>query len=324
MAIRAGTWLKLLAVLLIVGFISMNAMAYMHASAMVEFTDSHTRTQSPEELSLGAKFKVLLFGINLPRPENKQTPTDKGLPYDTHRYPGAEGHTLEAWSIPGANDDILIILFHGYADSKDTLLLTAKQLNELGFSTLLVDFYGSGGSTGDRTTIGYMESRDVSKSFHYAKEKWPQSKVILHGYSMGGAALLRSIATDGITPDGVMLEATFDRMLSTVQNRFYSMGLPATPLANLLVFWGGWQSGFNAFKHNPVDYAQFVTAPSLVIHGQQDPRVTTTQADAVYRQLNGWKQFSSYPLAGHKTVLSTDLPQWQEDISKLVARVKNN
>ena len=321
---RARSWLKLVAMLLVFGFVGMNFMAYMHAKAMVNFSDIHDRTQSPEELSLSAKFKVLLFGVNLPRPDNNRTPADIGLAFDTHSYQGADSHTLEAWSIPAENEDFLIILFHGYADSKETLLPTAKQLNELGLRTFLVDFYGSGGSSGNRTTVGYLESRDVSQSFYYAKEKWPQAKVILYGYSMGGAALLKSIATDEIEPDGVVLEATFDRMLSTVQNRFHSMGLPATPLANLLVFWGGWQSGFNAFNHNPADYAQFVTSPSLVIHGQHDPRVTSTQADAVYQQLNGWKKFSNYALAGHETVLNTDLSKWREDIRNLVAQVKSN
>lgn len=27
-------------------------------------------------------------------------------------------------------------------------------------------------------------------------------------------------------------------------------------MANLLVFWGGVQNDFNAFKHNPTDYAK--------------------------------------------------------------------
>lgn len=323
MAIKAGSWFKWVFGLFFVGFISINIMAYMHARAMVEFTDTHSRTQSPENLDLAAKLKVLLSGVNIPRPGNSQSPLDNGLSFDTHRYQSASGETLEAWYIPAANEDVLILLFHGYADSKDTLLPTAWQLNDMGFSTLLVDFFGSGGSTGDRTTIGYQESQDVTRSFKYAKRTWPDSTVILHGYSMGGVALLRSIAVDGISPDGIVIEATFDTMLSTVKNRFNSMGVPATPLAHALLFWGGWQSGFNAFKHNPVDYAKAVASPTLVIHGYQDPRVTATQAEAVFDQINGWKKFSSYPSAGHKTVLNTDLPKWQDDIRSLVARVKS-
>lgn len=319
---KTSTWYKRLAMLMVAGFICINAMAFMHAKAMVEFTDSHSRTESPEDLDLISKIKVLFSGVNLPRPGNKRTPQDIGLPFETHQYPGSNGHTLEAWYIPAANDDTLFVLFHGYADSKDTQLAAAEQLNDLGFSTLLVDFFGSGGSTGDRTTVGYLEAHDVSQSFNFVKQNWPDARVILHGYSMGGVALLRSIAVDNITPDGVVIEATFDRMLSTVQNRFSSMGIPATPLAQTLIFWGGWQSGFNAFKHNPVDYARAVTSPALVIHGHLDPRVTPVQAEAVYQQLTGWKHFSSYPSAGHKSVLKTDLPQWREDIKKLVAQVQ--
>ena len=37
----------------------------------------------------------------------------------------------------------------------------------------------------------------------------------------------------------VVVESVFDRLLSTAENRFHSMGIPAFPMARLLIFWGG-------------------------------------------------------------------------------------
>lgn len=300
----------------------MNALAFMHVKAMTKFTEAGSRTQGPEDLSGFAKFKVLLTGVTLPRPENARTPGDMGLSFQTHHYPNPRRETLEAWHIPAADDEILILLFHGYGASKASLLPMAQQLNALGWGTFLVDFFGSGGSTGDRTTIGFLESEDVTASFKYAQKHWPNALIVLYGQSMGGAATLRSIAVDGISPDAVVLEATYDTMLSTVQNRFAAMRIPSTPLAHLLVFWGGWQAGFNAFEHNPADYAKFVNSPTLVFHGKHDLRVTRDQAQAVYNRLGGWKRFSEYPLAGHEAVMKTDLKRWREDIKELIDKVK--
>jgi hypothetical protein len=61
---------------------------------------------------------------------------------------------------------------------------------------------------------------------------------------MGSAAILRAVALRGISPAALVLECPFDRLLSSVENRFAIMGLPPVPVARLLVFWGGIQHGF--------------------------------------------------------------------------------
>lgn len=79
------------------------------------------------------------------------------------------------------------------------------------------------------------------------------------------------MARNGIKPDAVILEAVFDTMLHTVEHRFGAMGVPAFPNAELLLFWGGVQGGFNGFDHNPVEYAGSLSCPALFMHGGLDP-----------------------------------------------------
>lgn len=316
-----STILKVAIVLLVIGGIGLNAMAFMHASAMTRFTTTSERTQSPEDLDIAAKIKVLLTGVQIPRPENTKTPTDYSLDFSSYYFPGAKGEAIETWHIANAETDNLVLLFHGYYASKDSLLPVATELHAMGFSTLLIDFFGSGGSEGTDTSIGYFESIDVKKSFEFAQQRWPDSKLILYGQSMGAVAILRAIAAHSIEPDALILESVYDKMISAVKNRFRSMGVPSMPMAELLVFWGGWHSGFNAFKHNPLDYASAVVCPTLVLHGFQDPRATTSQALAVYEQLGGWKNYSSYPNGGHVGTMKSDLLQWQRDIREIVTKL---
>jgi hypothetical protein len=84
---------------------------------------------------------------------------------------------------------------------------------------------------------------------------------------MGAAAILRAVHAHAIQPDGVILEAVFDTLLNTVRHRFRAMQVPAFPSAELLVFWGGRQWGFDGFEHNPSGYAASVHCPTLLMHG---------------------------------------------------------
>jgi uncharacterized protein len=135
---------------------------------------------------------------------------------------------------------------------------------------------------------------------------------------MGSAAILRAIAVYGIQPDVLIVESPFDRLLSTVENRFAAMNAPSFPFARLLVFWGGTQHGFNGFEHNPVEYASHVRCPILHLHGELDPRVTREQAEAVFARFRGQKRFVLFPDVGHRSLLRERPDQWREAISEFL------
>jgi alpha-beta hydrolase superfamily lysophospholipase len=147
---------------------------------------------------------------------------------------------------------------------------------------------------------------------------------VLYGQSMGGASLLRAIAELGVEPAGIVVESTFDRLLSTVRCRFHRMGLPATPFAELLVFWGSVRLGVNGFAHDPVEFARSVRCPALVLQGDRDPNVTTEQARAIHASLGAWKRYSEYTKTGHQDVRTADRARWTEDVSALLVEVRAN
>jgi hypothetical protein len=200
-------------------FIGLNLIAYKHAYAMLHFTQYGQRTEPPEALSLWQKFKILLTGVNIPKPTNNVTPNNWGLPCEVHHFQTKDGLELEAWYIPHPQTNGIILMFHGYALSKPSLLPEAKAFYELGYATFLVDFRGSGGSAGSTTTIGFLEANDVASSVAYVRTLSPPQPVILYGQSMGGAAILRAIEVNNVHPEAIIIEAVFDKMLSTVQNQ---------------------------------------------------------------------------------------------------------
>jgi len=303
-------------VALAAAFLALNLAAFLHAGAMTSFAGQGSRTPPPESLDALLWARTLLTGVTVPRPESGRTPADLGLAFETHHFAGSGGHMLEEWHITGADEhQPLFLLFHGYAAGKADLLPSALKLHCRGCAVLMVDFYGSGGSSGSSTTIGYREGEDAAAACRYAGKRWPDRPIVLYGLSMGGAAVLRAVAVEGAAPAALVVESTFDTLINTVRSRFRAMNLPPSPLAELLVFWGGVRGGFNAFAHNPAGYAKCVHCPALVLCGGDDQRVSPDESRRLYNALAGPKRFSEYRRAGHQSLAAADEKQWRKDIA---------
>lgn len=306
-------------------FILFNAVAYNHAQAMLNFTQAGERTSSPEDLAFLEKLKIIFIGINVPKPQNQETPEDFGLVYETHDFQINEELNIEGWYLPYEDDCGIVMIFHGYASSKSSLLAEASAFYEKRYSVFMIDFRGSGGSDGFQTTVGYNEAIEVVKSIEYVKTNYPNRQIILYGQSMGAASILRAISEYEINPNGIIIEAVFDEMLSTVENRFDALGLPSFPSAEALLFWGSVQTNIAGFQHNPIDYALAVDMPILMLHGELDPRVTMDQAKSVYKNIPGKdKTFVLFDNAGHESYLGVDPEKWSIEIEGFLGCVEEH
>jgi dipeptidyl aminopeptidase/acylaminoacyl peptidase len=304
--------------LLLGGFIALNAVAYRQAWAMMHFTSDGVRTEKPENLSFGKKIEVLFCGVDLPRPHSSLTPDKLGLACRAIVIPETNGIRLGAWYCPAAPSGPLVILFHGYAGDKSGMLPEAAAILEMNCSVMLVDFRGSGDSSESYTTVGYYEADDVAAAVNYARTELPQSKLVLYGGSMGAAAVLRAVALCGVQPDAIIVEGVFDKMLNTVRHRFEAMGVPSSPGAQLLVFWGGVQAGFDGFDHNPVQYAAAVRCPILFLHGAADPRARLEDARRVFDAVSAPKRFQEFPALGHEAAVARFPAEWKNSVAQFL------
>jgi len=303
--------------------VALNIVARNHAHAMMHFTNSGKRTEKPESLSFLQKAKVLLVGVNIPRPHGQSTPADVGLDFKTIRIEGRNGVQLGGWYCPNGRNDAVVLLFHGYSADKSAMLGEAAAFHAMGLPVLLVDFRGSGASSESYTSVGFHEADDVTTAVLYARSNLPQSRILLFGQSMGGVAILRAIHNHSVKPDAVIVEAVFDTMLNTVRHRFQAMGIPSFPGAQLLVFWGGWQIGFDGFRHNPVEYARSVSCPILFLHGTDDPRARIGEGRRVYAATPAPKWFKAFPDAGHESYVSRHPQQWKDAVQEFLKAPEN-
>lgn len=263
-------------------------------------------------------------GIGIPKPQNAKQPGDAGLSYTTHRIPVADNEWLEAWQVPaqGTAPQGTILLFPGHLGTKGSQLLsTARSFSQLGYDAFMVDFRGVGGSSGNTITLGMGEAKDVAAAVDYVQQQNPQSPIVLYGVSMGSAAILRAIALEQVQPDAIILELPFARMVDAVKSRLRYAKIPPSPTAELLVFWGGLQHGFNGLAHNPVTYAKAVRCPVLLVHGQQDPWTSDAEIEEIFANLPEPKQLVVSPEAGHHQLIGVDGQQWQRSIRQFLASI---
>ncbi|HET6314097.1 MAG TPA: alpha/beta fold hydrolase [Chloroflexia bacterium] len=316
---RHNRWLRPIMVAMLSAFILLNGLAWMQARAMTHYAPGGPRTPRPEALSLGEKAWAVLAGVTVPRPGNNHTPAGVGLEYESRTIPVEGGDYLEGWFVTHAGANGLVLMFPGYAESKESLLPAASTLHALGYNLLMLDFRGVGGSSGNDTTLGVREAKDVARAVQYARLQWPGHPLVLYGVSMGGAAVMRAIAVEGVRVNAAIVESPFDSLLHTVRNRFHSMGLPGTPGAELIVLWGSVQQGFNGFEHNPVDYASSIACPTLLLYGDNDPRVTPAEARSIYDRLPRPKAFASFRGAGHEALAVYAPERWKEQVGQFLA-----
>ncbi len=147
---------------LLVLFVCTNIVAYQHAYKFTHFTnDVSARTKDPKALDAFSKVKLLFTGIDNPKPKNKRLPSQD---YQTIKIESTE--VLECWQINVPNAKGTIIMFHGYAGEKSSLLERADEFLKQGYQIFLVDFMGSGGSEGDGTSVGFKEAEQVKDCFN--------------------------------------------------------------------------------------------------------------------------------------------------------------
>ncbi|NJN77348.1 MAG: alpha/beta hydrolase [Saprospiraceae bacterium] len=298
---------KIIKRLLIIGFLLLNVIAYNHAYKFTHFTKIEGERVKPENLSLSSKVKVLFFGVDNYRPINNQTPEK---PYQTVTIQSRK--SLECWMVEVENSKGIVVLFHGYSGNKAGNVSYSNAFNEMAYSTLLVDFMGSGGSEGNQTTVGFKESQDVKAVFDYVKKTFPNEKIILFGSSMGAVSIMKSIADYSIQPNKIILECPFGNMRKTVKKRFEAMNIPSFPFADMLMFYGGIQNGFNAYQHKATEYAKEIDMPVLLLYGAKDERVTLEETNDIFDGLKGKKELVILEKSAHQNYLINDEKVWFE------------
>jgi alpha-beta hydrolase superfamily lysophospholipase len=298
--------------ILLLVFVLTNVIANFHAYKFTHYGPASDERLDVNRFTTAQKIKASLIGVSPSRPKTRRLPQ---RPYTSIRL--KSNKEIECWLMEVDSAKGTAILCHGYGGEKSSMLDKADVLLEAGYNTMLIDFMGSGGSEGYTTTIGFYEAQQVKSAYDYLWQKGERHFILL-GTSMGAVAIIKAQHDYQLQGTSLVLECPFGSLLKAVRARFAIVGAPTFPMDRLLIFWGGLQQGFNAFKFSPEDYARDITCPSLLLYGEQDNRVSRSEIDSIFMHLKGPKTMRTYPLAGHESYLNQYRKEWIEDVKTFI------
>ena len=202
---------------------------------------------------------------------------------------------------PDKPSNVYIICIHGYTSSPANMGIYAKKYHELGYNVLLPSLRGHGDSEQDFITMGWNDRLDVIEWINYIAERHPESKIILHGVSMGAATTM--MATGEKLPENVKAaieDCGYTSAWDILGIRLTkSIKLPRFPflysanIVNLL------RENFNLRNASSVKQVKKSVTPTLFIHGEADTFVPYEMLDKVYSAAACEKEMLSVPDAPH-------------------------
>lgn len=244
------------------------------------------------------------------------TPAAVGLDFQNVRLQSTDGLELAGWWVPRDGASRAAILVHGFGGNKsdEQVLATARIYNRAGYNVLMIDLRAHGQSEGDRRTLAYREARDVRGALGWLREEgFGAEETVLHGWSMGGATVVRSAPQSGVA--AVVEEAGYaDLPLLLEDSLPENSGLPAffNPGTMLMakVF-----LDFDPWAVVPKRDAGRLSAegtPFFVIHSTTDETVPFEHA-GMFREAYPAAEF--WKLEGYEHVEAYEHPRYTEKIS---------
>ncbi|WP_163357453.1 alpha/beta fold hydrolase [Dysgonomonas sp. 25] len=291
-------------------FILCNAIIALQCYSISHFNTEMQAVITPTALDTinSNRIKALFLGIDVPKPKTaRQTKTD-----EVWQIPVGEKDYLEAWLVKTTTGRKgIVALFHGFMNEKSMMLREAFAYKRMGYDVLLVDFIGSGGSSGNQCTIGYYEAENVKSVYDYLKNRNADDNIFLGGFSMGAVAIIKAQHDYEMDVSGIIIEAPFGRLEETIAARADIVGIPATPASQFVTFWFGAVNGFNAFAFNPEEDIQTITVPTLLLFGGKDQYISPEEAQRIYDNSgSSTKQIHIFPHARHHTYMNSYRKEW--------------
>jgi pimeloyl-ACP methyl ester carboxylesterase len=193
----------------------------------------------------------------------------------------SDGIRIAGWYIPAGNQGgpvPTVVLAHGNGKSKSEMLRWAEPLHAE-YNLVLFDFRNHGQSSGDLTTLGVREVRDLQAVVDWLERTKAPPSIAVLGVSMGGATAIGE-ATKDVRVGAVILDSTYATLVSGLQAQLESRGLPLSlPGAWSILLGALLRTGEDLSLADPIQAIEAIgNRPVLIVEAGDDDAVGPTDA----------------------------------------------
>jgi fermentation-respiration switch protein FrsA (DUF1100 family) len=212
--------------------------------------------------------------------------------------PAADGTTLIAWYAPAQDGKPTVLYFHGNAANAANRATKIERMLESGIGVFYLNNRGYGGSAGNPTERNNVA--DAIAAYDQLRRLGvPASSIVAYGESLGSGQAVRLAAERPVA--GVVLEAPLTSTVDVARSIYFWL-----PLSLLIT------DQYNVERH-----IRAVTAPVLILHGEQDEVIPVEMGRRVHRAANEPKRIELFPAGGHNDLF--DRGAWEEMHSFLLS-----
>jgi uncharacterized protein len=191
----------------------------------------------------------------------------------------ADGERVIVWHVPPHDGHPVFLYFHGNGGSLRLRVERFRALTADGNGLVALSYRGYGGSSGRPTETGLIA--DAAAAYAFAIARYSAVRIVSWGESLGSAL---AIALAAEKPVGkVVLEAPFTSAVDVGAQHYWFVPV-----------WRFMKDQFRSDLH-----ASKLTAPVLVVHGENDDVVPITLGRRLYGLIDAPKHFVTVAGARH-------------------------
>lgn len=224
-----------------------------------------------------------VFGVDyLPLAE---TPADMGLDYDQFYVTTFDNNALRSWFIPALQERGVVLLSTGAAGTMPCYMYTIRILVANGWSVMLYDYRGFGGSSGYPKITAL--AADLEAMVDWTRAYTGREKITLMGISLGSVP---SVAIAAKRPDeinGVILDSAV------------VLSMEAQRVARFLGDIGNQVAALLPNELRSEDLIESVTAPVLYFQNEEDLLTPPAMVQLLYDRTSSDKTIIRFDGVGH-------------------------
>ena len=231
------------------------------------------------------------------------TPANWGLDFEDVYFTAADGVELHGWFVPGQGE-VTWLWFHGNAGNISHRLENLSLLRDyLGVSVFLFDYRGYGRSEGHASEEGTYRDAAAALAYLESPQDVDPGKIVLFGRSLGCAVAVDLASRH--QPYALILESPFTS-ISDMAKR----AVPLFPVGALL-----------RTKYDSLSKIDGISAPLLILHGDQDEVVPIESGLRLYQAANEPKEFYVIIGAGHNDTYIVGGEEYFAELRRFLAEL---